>query len=263
MKSPSELIYAYALIAETPGLAASGLLGLAEGSPVFFFSALPGLVVVASRVPAALFVASDLPPASADAAWLASAALRHHEVILALHDRQTVVPLRFGTLFSSLPELAVALGRDAAHWKSLLDRIDGKHEVEITLTANADEFIAAELARQQSAWAGLPPGRRYLAERAATRSAEALLASAQEQAWEDFEEKLGILGEDRRIRSESSRVYLLGRSCKNLLELVEKYGEPKNGLYFEIQGTWPAYSFVGRELEALSEGKQAPFLQLA
>ena len=100
-----------------------------------------------------------------DLKWVAPRALRHEEVVLSAMEQGPVLPVRFGTVFSSLAAAAEPLRqRQDVLMKFFQDTIDKK---EWTLKGYVDRpqararMTAARLAAEKEQLAGLSPGKRY------------------------------------------------------------------------------------------------------
>lgn len=103
-----------------------------------------------------------------DLAWIGPLALRHEEVILAAMRRSPVLPVRFGTVFSSPEALAAPLRRHADTLSKYFRDMAGNGEWAIKGYVNMrkarSEVVASRLAAEKDRLAGLSPGKRYFME---------------------------------------------------------------------------------------------------
>ena len=254
--SNPNMIYAYAVFSPASGAVASWPTALAQSKQIEVVSVAKSIQVITSEVPSGLFEVSSVPGgtlAAEDPAWLAEAALAHHEIVVEAHRCGSVLPLRFGTVFRTREDLLRQFAQHEQEWRSRLDRIAGREECEIRLFMDASRIEENRIESRSHQWATLPPGRRYLAERAARRQVQEELAGLEQMAWKTFEFGLGILVSESLERSNGSRVYLVEKNCKSFLEYVEKMQVVEDGLAFEVAGIWPPYSFSGGDLEAGQE----------
>jgi hypothetical protein len=221
--------------------------------------------ILSSPVPEGLFLSVEGGPPSGpeDPAWVAEAALAHHEVVLAGHLRGDVLPLRFGTVFRNETELRTHFLQIARELDSRLNNVSGCDEVEVCLSADRQAIEDALVEARQSEWATLPAGRRYLAERAARLAAGQEAVRLELNAWHELESALSSEILASVVRSPNSRAYLMKRSSKEVYAFVEKSKEQADGLRFEIAGVWPPYSFAGGDLTIEAEaGTSQPDGQL-
>ncbi len=247
------MIYAYAVFCPSGDAVASWPTALAQSKPIEVISVAKSIQVITSEVPAHLFEVSAATGgtiAAEDPAWLAEAALAHHEIVVEAHRCGSVLPLRFGTVFRTREDLLRQFVQHEQEWRSRLDRISGREECEIRLSVDASRIEENRIESLSHEWAALPPGRRYLAERAARRQVQDQLSGLEKIAWKTFEFGLEQFASDSLERPSGSRVYLVEKKWNSFLEFVEKMKVVEDGLAFEVAGIWPPYSFSGGDLEA-------------
>ncbi len=247
------MIYVYAVFSQANKVAASWPDALIPSKQIEIIEVAKGVQVIASEVPAQLFEASGAPDGTTlaeDPAWLAEAALSHHAIIVEAHHCGDVLPLRFGTVFRTRQDLLRQFALDEQAWRSRLHRIAGREEYEIRLSIDASRMEDSRIESRCSEWSCLPPGRRYLAERAARRQVQDQLIDVEQMAWKRFEFGLGPLVSASHQRSNGTRVYLVEKNCNSFLDYVEKIRVVEDGLAFEVAGIWPPYSFSGGDIEA-------------
>ncbi|MCX6599015.1 MAG: GvpL/GvpF family gas vesicle protein [Acidobacteria bacterium] len=238
------MIYVYAIAQDSPALSlVEWPEGVVPGIPVELVRTPTGVVAITSTVPEG-FAGPD-SPAAADPVWLAARAVAHHEVICAGHEATTVLPLRWGTVFSGLPALQAMLFAQRGEWPMALQRVAGCAEVEVSLETDWETFRQTRLTAALPAWAMLPAGRRYLAERQFERRLQDQWPSIQAQAWSKFEELARAKNriEEVAIRPNGRRAFLIKKPCKAFGDFVETLSV-MDDLHFAISGVWPPYSFA-------------------
>src|SRR3972149_2290049 len=102
-----EVYYLFCLIAadRLPPLEGRGI----DGEQPLFIERGPYVAAVLCGVPLEMFSGPDAEERLKDLAWIGPRACRHEEVILAARRHVPVLPVRFGTVFSTLELLAAAL----------------------------------------------------------------------------------------------------------------------------------------------------------
>src|SRR5208337_1782624 len=111
-----------------------------------------------------------------DLAWVGPRALRHEAVVEEVMRHSPVLPVRFGTLFSSQELLAEFLDKHGAVISEFLERVTDQEEWSVRGLLDRRQagaaLTVATLAAQQAQLATLPPGRRYFAEQRIRAGAE-------------------------------------------------------------------------------------------
>jgi hypothetical protein len=177
--------------------------------------------------------------------WLAMHGVRHQQVVGEIAQRETVVPARFGTLFSS----QAALLQDVQSRKSALKRVFAR-------IADSDEWGVKIFADEQP----LPPpsrqtvhsGREYLQQKAAR------IKERPERDDRDVQEFAGALEKVASGSAPAGKVsgtqpgllwqatFLVARSRRSqwdrVLQDFLKQWEGRRRI--EVTGPWPPYSFV-------------------
>ncbi len=194
--------------------------------------------------------------------WLVPRALQHEQVIEALLARAPVLPVRFGSVFSSSEGLAEFLQEHGAVIRQFLDGIAGKEEWALKVfldMAKASAWLAAadpELAQRQRC---LPaaPGARYFQEKQLRTDIQKKVRQWSGELAQQLEAELGF--EQAAVRPLKLRVpddakgdmilhqaVLLPRAAvDNFRTRVAELGarHVEQGLVLESTGPWPPYSF--------------------
>lgn len=132
----AKMLYVYAIIA-SPAPSADMRVhapGILPDAAIHRYSC-GSLSAVASPVPEAVFGPEALPACLADQAWVCERVLAHERVVSALLPETTVLPLKFGTLFSSETALRQALLAHRSRLEDALARLQGAREWGVKLFA--------------------------------------------------------------------------------------------------------------------------------
>jgi Gas vesicle synthesis protein GvpL/GvpF len=244
-----------------PGTAAAlppELPGVEEGEPFTVVALGEGVEAVVSRVDAAAFEAAtaDTP----DPQWIVPRALRHEQVVEAMLARSPVLPVRFGSVFSTDEALSARVSPHGPRIAQFLDHIADKQEwalrAYLDIEAAAERLIETdtELARRYRA---LPeaPGVRYFQEkklREDARQAARKIARAEALAVAEAIQAraAGICARPLRA-TEAGREMVLHLACLLPVDAVEaalngaaQASADAGGLLtLEPTGPWPPFNF--------------------
>jgi hypothetical protein len=158
-------IYLFCLIPAVPRpeIAGTGI----DGEHPLFVEVIGEVAAVLAEVNLEDFSGPEAQEKMEDLAWVAPRALRHEEVVLSAMEQGPVLPVRFGTVFSSLAAAEPLRQRQEVLMKFFGDTIDKK---EWTLKGYVDRprararMTAARLAAEKEQLAELSPGKRYFLE---------------------------------------------------------------------------------------------------
>jgi hypothetical protein len=215
---------------------------------------LAGLDVILSRVPLGRFTGVEAEQRLADLEWLVPRAQAHDRVITRTMEWATVHPLTFGTLFSSLPALALAV---AARRRALLDffeRMAGREEWAVKVSMDRERAITARI---QALYPGgeevLAGGRGYLLKQRRRGEAEQAVGPWLKGQVACLDEVLRPICETLLIRPPrdevvASRACLVARDrARCLAAAIERIRDDfaEQGLDLHGSGPWPLYSFCG------------------
>jgi hypothetical protein len=218
--------YAYAIAELEAGGQGEWPAGLRPGVEVTSLVVSEGLWVVASDVPDTLFLPAD-PRAGErgpeDPAWVAEAAMAHHEVVAAAHGYGNVLPLQFGTVFRNETEMKAHFAQIERELRYRLAAIRGAEEVEVVMEGEST------------------PGEQL-------------------RLWSDLEMECEPVIRGVFVRAGKARAYLVERGTKQLFEFVEKQRAEQGKLSLAVTGVWPPYSFTGGDLVV---GQHEPVAEVA
>jgi hypothetical protein len=198
-----------------------------------------------------------------DLTWIGPRVIRHQEVVAGVMRHSPVLPVRFGTIFSSLANLEKVLQRhydtiagflerltDREEWavKGLVDKARARHEI-----------LSLHLARHEDRLGALTPGKRYLEE-------QRLRAQAERELNPRLRGMLGQTLEDLRVHALDFRerplrsqgdgddgeemlanwAFLVDRNQVAALQAGIQAANARHeryGLVLGPTGPWPPYSF--------------------
>jgi hypothetical protein len=199
-----------------------------------------------------------------DLNWLGPRAIRHYQVVEHTLQYAPVLPARFGTLFSSWDCLARLVERNTPVINAFFDSVTGKDEWSVKALVSRCEMkerlYAKELAANKEALDSLAPGVRYFKEKQICARVEKELAQWLREVLQTVAARLTGSSDDRRSREPSipglegkptetiaNWAFLLNReTVENFVALIDASNAEYNssGIYFELSGPWPPYSFV-------------------
>jgi hypothetical protein len=199
-----------------------------------------------------------------DLAWIGPRVIRHQEVVAGLMRHSSVLPARFGTIFSSLANLEKVLQwhydtidgfltriKDQEEWavKGLLDRHGAQ-----------EKLFSLNLAREAESLEGLSPGKRYFEEQrlraAGNQELQRWLQEVCREVWTDLR-NCAADARERRILSrevtgsDQDMVWnwallvpekVVPGFKARLRDANARYAG--HGLVLECTGPWPPYSFT-------------------
>jgi len=250
--------------------ARSDLVGGIEGTGVdvhqaiSLFRRFPDLCAVTSEVPLEDFCGPAAELRMQELAWVGPQALRHEAVVEQVMRYSPVLPVRFGTLFSSQESLAEFLDIHRKTISQFLQRVSDQEEWSIKGLLDrkqaGKDLMSASLAAQQGRLATLPPGTRYFQEQRIRSAAEKELslwlnetcrqvASDLMKQASDFRECQVVPREPPESGSEVvlNWAFLLRKCATAAFRLrIDQVNEKHatRGLVFELSGPWPPYRFV-------------------
>jgi hypothetical protein len=197
-------------------------------------------------------------------AWVGPRAIQHEAVVEEVMGHSPVLPVRFGTLFSSPESLAEFLDKHHKTISEFLDRVTNHQEWSVKGLLDRKEAeqaaMTASLAVQEAQLAVLPPGIRYFQEKRVRAGAEKDLnlwlneicrqvADDLLKQASDFRECPVVPREPQEAGIEVvlNWAFLLPRSSTPAfhaqVDQLNARLAPK-GLVFEPSGPWPPYRFV-------------------
>lgn len=196
--------------------------------------------------------------------WIGPRALRHEEVIVAAMRASMVLPVRFGTIFSSLEALALPLKKHEDGISRFFAETAGKSEWLLKGYVNREQArtgaLALRLTEEENQLAGLTPGKRYLLEQKIKKTVDKEMASWLRQTAEQVLQPIReaswpyragrLVGRDVTGGEEEpffNNALLVPDGAVEILrqmtgEWNALYGT--RGLFFGLSGPWPLYHFA-------------------
>jgi Gas vesicle synthesis protein GvpL/GvpF len=177
--------------------------------------------------------------------WLALHGVRHQQVVGEIAHEETIVPARFGTLFSSRRALIQDVGTRAKALQKVFARIADSDEWGVRVFAEPQPVRRASATFAKS-------GRDYLRKKAAGLKKR---SARNEAALDEFAAALDLVASESAPAGKVSgaqpdllwrATFLVARSRRKQWEQVlRKFVKQWNGTRrVEINGPWPPYSFV-------------------
>jgi len=254
-------IYLFCL---TPAVPRPEIVGTGiDGEHPLFVEAIGEIAAVVAEVNIEDFTGPEAQEKMEDLAWVAPRALRHEEVVLSAMEQGPVLPVRFGTVFSSLAATAEPLRqRQDVLMKFFRDTIDKK---EWTLKGYVDRpqararMTAARLAAEKEQLAGLSPGKRYFLEQKIKGAVDKDVAIWLKEMGRDIlsvAKKMSVGFSECRLQSRDvtgrdEEMFFHGAllvpdaSMAILERMTDEWNKRREsqGLSLELSGPWPPYHF--------------------
>ena len=175
---------------------------------------------------------------------LTTAAMTHHEILLAYCSDFAVLPMRFGAVFSGLDALKATVKRQNTFYMDALRVLADHFEYSIQLAVDPTPL------KPQPVYTS---GRNFLADRLRARDNRLGLSEERQHFIQDFEAKVTA------IAAQSPHVG--GRNPHNIVDVTALFSKSgvhqlralasniaptfqQLGLSLTIKGPWPAYHFV-------------------
>ena len=217
-----------------------------------------GIVSVIGEVDPAEFSESNLNTLS----WLGIRAQRHEAIVEQAMTASTVLPVKFGTLFSCRERLIEFTERHRTSIDQALDTLRGKLEwsvkgfladrVALPIVVAQDDQIQSGLAALSQS-----PGARYIQQRQLDAKTEAAMHAWVVRATDDIHRALAMHAtascllrcHSNSVTGRSARMvfnysFLLTDTADFIAELTAlQHTYRQYGLTLELQGPWPPYNF--------------------
>ena len=251
-KRRSTAIYLYCI---TDGGSVAASAGLHPLRPVYSIVH-EELAAVVSEVPLEEFGEEALPARLEDACWLEREVRAHEAVIESVLARQTVLPMRFCTIFRTGARVRSLLRSRRQEFLDALTRVRGKEEWEVKLCLEPSARAGPPAAEDERGSAS--SGAQYLMrKREERRIGQEAMAGLQQDAGRSLEALAGCV-EAIQLKPVGSpspdqprvvwdAVCLVAKvrfqSLRQRVEALETEVSGR-GLRFELIGPWPPYHFT-------------------
>lgn len=247
-------LYVYGIVDEGALEAPPRSAGVDPGHRPWLFDA-AGLTAIVGDVDVGEFEGEALERNLTQPDWL-EAKVRGHELVLdEVVATATVVPMRFGSIFSSADGLRSMLEENAVSLKESLERVRGRVEWGVRVHC-ARGVLVDQLAGPP---AGHSTGRDYLVQRRARLQAEASAGDEAARVGAEVHGHLAALADaatsvasrqDPRSAVILNGAYLVHESRREefmrCVEQLEK--RHANAFVFEVTGPWPPYNFTSADV---------------
>lgn len=199
-----------------------------------------------------------------DLGWTKSCVQRHHDVIVKAGGQETVVPMKFGTIFKTRRNLEAMLKQYYAKFKTLLAQLNDREERGVKVYVDRAQFVEQlkktdkELQQFEKRKAKTPEGMQWYLERKIDEGLQQKFESAMVthlaqivRALEKGAEKVVL--NDLSSQELTGKAMVLHTAClikketagifqDNVKNLFENF--TASGFAAEITGPWPPYSFA-------------------
>jgi hypothetical protein len=234
-----------------------------EGEPVQVLDC-GALAAIVRRVPLAQFSAEALRARHDDTAWFAEMAHRHNRVIAAIHQQQTILPAKFGSIYARAEDVQTAVAEAREALLAQLERVEGCDEWAVHVYAARpviEQRVSTEhpiIQQLQHDLATASPGRAYFLQRKLDEERAAATDQALRELGQAAYEHLArwaVAGRvtpparsnpDAHGEIEILRAAFLVRraSADTFLAEVRSCVEGRDGVRCEYSGPWAPYSFA-------------------
>jgi hypothetical protein len=258
----SKGIYLFCLTPENPLPEVSGT-GI-DGEHPLLVENLGDVAAVFSDVNLEDFTGPEAQTRMEDLAWIGPRALRHEEVIMAVMEQVPVLPVRFGTVFSSFEAMEEPLGGHRDILSRFFRDTAGKKEWSIRAYVDRaqarSQIMAVCLAAEKEQLDGLSPGKRYFLEQKIKGAVEREVTSWLRGVGGDIlriVQEISLSFSERRLLSPevtgmNDEMFFHGaflvpdRSVDVLQGMTIEWNKQHEaqGLRLELSGPWPLYHFA-------------------
>ena len=243
-----------------PEIAGTGI----DGEHPLFIEAIGNVAAVLAEVNLDDFSGPTAQEKMEELTWVAPRALRHEEVIMAAMKLGPVLPVRFGTVFSSLAAAAEPLQHSQDAFGKFFQFAAGKQEWTLKGYVNLPQARARMSAERRAAeeeqLAGLSPGKRYFLEQkikgAVDKDVTALLKDVGREIRNVAREmSIGFSEcrlQSREVTGSDEEMFFHGAllvpegSVAALEGVIDTWNTRKEalGLQIDLSGPWPPYHFA-------------------
>ncbi|KHE72829.1 GvpL/GvpF family gas vesicle protein [Halobacillus sp. BBL2006] len=198
--------------------------------------------------------------------WVQEKAFHHHEALISLRERTTIIPMKFCTIFQNEDSLSEMIHSRENEWESLLHELENKEEWNVKIYCDPSllkEEVAENnltIKNKKAEIAEMSKGRQYLERKKLDQlidqeveQEQHIFSKGYHDKWKDLAAQdavkkvwnKDVTGKDEEMCWNSA--YLLPiEHVESFLEnvTVANKEHASAGWKFEITGPWPAYHFV-------------------
>jgi hypothetical protein len=251
-------LFCLARSVSVPAIVSEGL----KGQTPLLFQGFRDIAAVFTLVPVDDFCGTEAESRMGDLSWIGPRACRHEEVVEAVMSLSPVLPVPFGSLFSSSASLDKWLGTHYGTITDFLNHMADKQEWAVKgfldRARATDEFLSVHLKNESENLASLSPGMRYLQEQRIRSGVEKEvngrlkelsegIAGGLQKTASDFRGRQVLLNKGSDGRGIIwNWAFLVPRAelAEFRLRIERANAEyVPAGLVLELDGPWPPYSF--------------------
>lgn len=212
-----------------------------------------GVVAVVEDVEVEEFEGERLERNLSDPEWLERMVRHHESVIESLLGGCAVVPMRFGSIFSTEAGLRAMLEENATAFAEMLDCVRGRHEWGVRVVADRDAMVRQLAPAAASAGSGAD----YLRRRRAELQADSDIGVEAARIARELHDELSgqaeraVVLQPRQPMPHTlvTAAYLVPfADQQRFLARVQELDGRYDGVSLELTGPWPAYSFIGADV---------------
>ncbi|HWS99442.1 MAG TPA: GvpL/GvpF family gas vesicle protein [Pyrinomonadaceae bacterium] len=225
-----------------------------------------GLAAVVSAVPLADYGEQALQSRLSDVTWTAVRAMRHERVVEHFARRASVVPLRFGTIYTRRDNVAAMLAAKRDELLSIIERLRGREEWGLNVYSDRARLLeevvslSPRLRELSEQAARVSPGQSYLMRKKIDSMREAEARAETRRVADAIERELSEAADaaSARLRVLKDEAGEQGEVAAKLAFLVERerFDEFRAaaerlareyegaGFKLELTGPWPPYNFA-------------------
>ncbi len=255
-------LYCLARLSRLPPLPLEGK-GV-DGQGLLEVAIFQDLAAVWSPVRVEDFCGPEAEERMGDLTWIGPRVIRHQEVTAGVMRHSPVLPVRFGTIFSSLANLEKVIERHSDTIAGFLERLTDQEEWAVKGLLDRpeakDKLFSLKLGREAKTLEALSPGKRYFEEQrlrsACDQELQGWLQKVCQEVWTDLRDYAVEVREGRLLSREATGsdkdmvwnwALLMPRQAVGsfqalIQEVNARYAE--RGLSLECTGPWPPYSFT-------------------
>lgn len=205
----------------------------------------PSHQIVAFKTFDALISPYSLPSDTADMSTddLSTAAMRHHHILLGYCSKNALLPMRFGTVFSTPAALGRAMRENGTQYEAALAMLTDLREYSVHVNVTNAPTKEPSVARD---------GRAFLSRKQHNRNARRDMAHNRQRFGQSFESDIAALCAQPLVHAAPKPDHVLDvttlfstPAVETLRHLASRAQDQASdlGLSITLKGPWPAYHF--------------------
>ncbi|SFF67096.1 Gas vesicle synthesis protein GvpL/GvpF [Halobacillus alkaliphilus] len=201
-----------------------------------------------------------------DMEWVKDKAFHHHETLIKLRERTTIIPMKFCTIYQSENSLENMVSTHADDWVQLLENLKDKEEWNLKIYCDRPslrEKVAEHdltIKEKKEEIEGMSKGKQYLQRKKLDQLVDEQVEKELNSFSKSFHDKLNtycdqdlvkktwnkdVTGKDEEMCWNAAFLLPLDQVEGFLEEVTTANSEHQHaGWKFEVTGPWPAYHFV-------------------